>query len=400
VLKPEPQHSAYDVVIVGGAMIGSAIAWHLACRLDFPGRILVVERDPGFRQASTSLTNSCMRQQFSTPLNVRMSQYCAAFARDFREEIGDGAAPRIHVQAFGYLYLADNEDFAAHLRRVQTMQAGLGAGTRILSRADMERRFPYFDLDGIILGSFNDRDEGYFDGATMLDWWRRMARRRGVETVHGEVVAISRTQNRASAVTLARGTRVNCGWLVNAAGTRAAELAAMAGIAGLPVEPRKRYTYVIAAENPPSPELPLTIDPSGVHMRSDGAHYMIGAAPVDDTPVDSDDFSFDHSLWENRVWPAIAARVPAFERVRVLNEWVGHYAYNRIDRNAILGPHPKLDNFLFANGFSGHGYQHAPAVGRGIAEWIVHGRWQSLDLEELTFARVAQGAAGGETAVI
>ncbi len=380
-------------------MIGASVAWHLARRGDFDGRVLVVERDPSFEFASSSHTNSCMRQQFSTEVNIRISQYCADFIRNFRALMGDADAPDIHVHPFGYLYLAADEATARRLRKAQALQARLGAGTRLLAPGEIAERWPFMALEDVVLGSFNHRDEGYFDGATMAAWWRRQARRAGVETIADEVVALERTGARIEALHLKSGARIACGALVNAAGPRAARLAAMAGIA-LPVEPRKRYTYVFEAENPLDRDLPLTVDPSGVHMRTDGRHYMVGAAPEDDGPVAPDDFAFDHGLWERRVWPVLATRVPAFESIRVLHAWVGHYAYNRIDRNAVIGPHPELPNLFFANGFSGHGLQQAPAVGRALAELICTGGFETLDLSDLGFARLLDGLPLKETAVI
>ncbi len=389
----------YDVVIVGGAMIGASVAWHLSQRGDFSGRVLVVERDPGFEFASSSHTNSCMRQQFSTEVNIRISQYCADFIRNFRDHMRDHEGPKIHVHPFGYLYLAADAAAAEHLRQAQALQARLGAGTRLLDARQIAQRWPFLVLDDVVLGSFNDRDEGYFDGATMADWWRRQAKRAGVETITDEVVALEYSDAQIQALQLKSGARIACGALVNAAGPRAAQLAAMAGI-DLPVEPRKRYTYVFQAEKPLPCDLPLTVDPSGIHVRTDGRNYMVGAAPEDDGPVAPDDFAFDHGLWERRVWPALAARIPAFERIRVLNEWVGHYAYNRIDQNAVIGPHPELGNLFFANGFSGHGFQQAPAVGRALAELICTGGFETLDLSDLGFARLLEGRALKEAAII
>lgn len=390
---------SYDVVIIGGAMMGASVAWHLACASGFQGRILIVERDPGFEWASSSHTNSAMRQQFSSEINIKVSQYCAQYIKDFRNHMGDHNAPDIHVHPFGYLILTGSETGADHLRQCQQLQARLGAGTRILEPDQIARDFPFYNLDGIVLGSLNLKDEGYFDGATMGDWWRRMARKAGVETIHDEVVEIERTGVQITGLVLKQAGLIPCGTVVNAAGPRCSQVAAMVGIP-LPVEPRKRYTYVIQAETPLDRDLPLTVDPSGVHVRTDGAYYMAGGAPDDDMAVAVDDFTFDHSLWETKMWPAIAHRIPAFETVKVINSWVGHYAYNRLDQNAIIGRHPDLDNMVFVNGFSGHGFQQAPAMGRGVAELITHGGFQTLDLTPLGFERVLQGKALTEAAVI
>jgi glycine/D-amino acid oxidase-like deaminating enzyme len=169
----------------------------------------------------------------------------------------------------------------------------------------------------------------------------------------------------------------------------------------VPVEPRKRFTWVFTCPTPLGRDLPLTIDPTGVHMRQDGpASYLAGCPADPDPAVSFDDFAMDPTRWEEFVWPALANRVPAFERVRIVNEWAGHYDYNTLDQNAICGPHPEVSNFLFLNGFSGHGLQRSPAMGRGTAEWILHGDYRSLDLRPFWYDRIAAGRPMLETAII
>ena len=391
---------AYDVVIVGGAIYGSAVAWFLASDPDFDGSVLVVERDPTYARAGSSLTNSCIRQQFTTALNVRISQFGAAYVKDFRARMGLGdEVPHLRLHSFGYMYLAGTPAAAEALRAAQALQASLGAGTRHMTPDQIAVDYPFYDLDGILAGNHNPVDEGYFDGGTMFDWWRRGARRKGVTFLTDEVVALTRDGDRITGVRLRDGGEVSCGWLVNAAGTRGAQVAGMAGL-DIPVEPRKRFTFVFQAAEPLDRDLPLTIDPSGVHVRTDGRYYMAGCPPDDDRAVDPDDFAMDPDIWMDKVWPAIATRIPAFERVKVINEWAGHYDYNTLDQNAILGPHPQVGNFLFCNGFSGHGLQQSPAVARGIAEWIAHGAYRTIDLTPLAFDRIARNAPALETAII
>jgi glycine/D-amino acid oxidase-like deaminating enzyme len=297
------------------------------------------------------------------------------------------------------MYLADNEAFAEVLRQNQRLQAGFGAGTRIMTPDEIAAAYPFYNLDGILLGSHNLIDEGYFDGNTLFDWWRRKARRNGVEYVTNEVVAIGRSGGRVDSVTLKSGEVVAAATIVNASGPRAARTAAMAGL-DIPVEPRRRYTFIFDAQTPLDRDLPLTIDPSGVHMRSDGRYYLCGCPPDDDPAVDFDDFHLDHAIWEDKLWPAIATRVPAFEAVKVINSWVGHYAYNTLDQNAIIGPHTEVSNFLFVNGFSGHGFQQSPAMGRGMSELITYGEFRTLDLSELGYTRIATGTPFLERAII
>ncbi|PYE83853.1 NAD(P)/FAD-dependent oxidoreductase [Pseudoroseicyclus aestuarii] len=392
-------HSSYDVVIIGGAMTGSAVAWWLARDPDFQSRILVVERDPSFEFASTSHTNSCIRQQFGSEINTRISLFGAAFIRSFRDWAQDEDAPEIALEGFGYMYLARTAQAEAQLRAAQAMQAACGAGTRLLTPDEIAARFSFYALDDVRLASHNPGDEGYFDGGTLNSEFRRLGRRLGVERIAGEVAGIEQADGRVTHVVLADGTRIAAGWVVNAAGPRAAQIAAMAGVP-IPVVPRRRFTFVFEAAEPLPTPLPLTVDFSGVHVRSDGALYMAGCPPLQDDDAAFDDFRMDHDLWEEVVWPAVATRIPAFERVKLRQSWCGHYAMNTLDRNAILGPALGLPNFLQANGFSGHGLQQAPAVGRGIAEWILHGGWRSLDLTPLGAWRISANAPLPEVAVI
>ncbi len=395
-----PQQKSYDVVIVGGAMYGSSVAWWLSENADFNGSVLVVERDPTYEWTSTAHTNSCMRQQFSRPLNISISQFAADFVKNFRSYMGgDDRVPDVVLQSYGYLYLADNDAFAQTLREGQAIQEKNGAGTKHLSADEIKAAYPFFNMDDILAGNHNLIDEGYFDGNTLFDWWKRSARERGVEYIHNSVVAMDRQGDKIASVTLDSGEVIACGTVVNCSGPRAVLTSRMAGIE-IPVEPRKRYTFIFEAAEPLDRDLPLTIDPSGVHMRTDGAYYLAGCPPDDDPAVDYDDFMQDHSIWEEKVWPVLAHRVPSFERIKLRQSWAGHYAYNTFDQNAIIGPHPEVTNFVFVNGFSGHGFQQSPAMGRGVAEIIATGAYQTLDLTPFSFERIAKGEPFDEKAVI
>jgi len=395
-------HKSYDVVIVGGAIYGSSVAWWLTQMKGFDGRILVVERDPTYEFASTSHTNSCIRQQFSNRLNIQISRFGAEFIKGFRGFMGgDPEVPNLVLQSYGYMYLADTPEFAETLRESQAIQAAEGAHTRHMTRDQIAAEYPFYQLDDVLAANHNLVDEGYFDGGTMFDWFKRMARRNGVEYIHDEVTAmrLNAAGTGVASVTLKSGDTIACGTVVNASGPRAAATAQMAGI-DLPVRPRKRYTFIFDAANPLDRDLPLTIDPSGVHMRSEGKYYLAGCPPDEDPDVAPDDFGFDHSLWQEKVWPIVATRVPAFEQVKVINEWVGHYAYNTFDQNAVVGRHTKVANFVFVNGFSGHGLQQSPALGRGVAEQIAYGEYRTLDLTPFGFNRIENQYKFMENAVI
>jgi len=395
-----PRAQSYDIILMGGAMYGSSIAWWLSRDPAFDGSILLVERDLSFEFAATSHTNSCIRQQFSNTTNIQISQFGAEFINNFQSYFDhDPRVPDIPIQSFGYMYLANTAADAENLRQSQVVQAQLGAGTRHMTAAEIQAEYPFYNVDDITAGNHNTANEGYFDGGTIFDWCKRVAQEKGAEYVQNEVVTINRQANRIHSVTLASGETLSCGLLVNCTGPRGAHTARMAGI-DLPVEPRKRYSFIFDAEQPLDRDLPLTIDPSGVHMRSEGHYYLAGCPPDDDAPVAYDDFNQDHSIWQEKVWPILAARVPKFEAIKLINSWAGHYDYNTFDQNAIIGQHHEVENFLFANGFSGHGLQQSMAIGRGLAEFITYGAYRSIDLSPFAYKRIAEGNPLVEKAVI
>ena len=383
-------------------MLGSSVAWFLASNPDFDGSILVVEKDPTYEFTSTAHTNSCMRQQFSSQINVQISQFAAEFVSNFKSFFGgDDRVPDIPIQSYGYMYLADTDDFAKVLKESQVVQQACGAGTKYMSAEDIKRDYPFYNVDDIIGANHNLINEGYFDGGTVFDWWKRSAKERGAEYITNEVVSMTKNAagTKVESVTLKSGDIVHLSKVVNASGPRAARTAAMAGLE-VPVEPRKRYTFIFDAAQPLDRDLPLTIDPSGIHVRTDGTYYLAGCPPDDDPAVDYDDFVQDHSLWEEKVWPVLAHRIPQFEAVKLINSWAGHYAFNVFDQNAIIGPHHEVENFLFVNGFSGHGFQQSPAMGRGVSELITYGEYRSLDLSPFHYNRIVSNTPFVEKAVI
>jgi len=398
-----PSLNSYDVVIVGGAIMGSSLAWFLSSNKDFDGRILVVEKDPTYEFSSTMATNSCMRQQFSAELNIKISQFAAEFVTNMRSYMGnDPDVPQLTIHNFGYMYLADNDDFANTLKDNQKIQIANGAKTKLMTPEDIKRDYPFYNVDDIVLGSLNTHDEGYWEGITVFDWWRKKARAADVHYIQNEVVAMTKdkTGEKISSVTLKSGETISCGTVVNASGPRAIETAKMAGIT-VPIEPRKRFTYVFSAEQPLDRDLPLTIDPSGIHVRQDGTSlYLAGGHSDYDPAVPYDDFEMDHDLWLDHIWPVLATRIPQFEAIKIEREWAGHYAYNAFDHNAVLGPHTEIKNFIFLNGFSGHGLQQSPAMGRGTAEFITYGRYQTLDLSPFHYERIPNNTPIIEKAVI
>lgn len=375
------------VVIVGGAIVGSAVAAFLARRTDFDGRILVVERDPTYATASTTLSAASIRQQFSTPLNIEISRFGIDFMKRPDQWFGDAArVPSFDFTEGGYLFLATAEGLPV-LERNHAVQRANGVAVTLLTPLELRSRFPWLNTEDLAAGSLGLADEGWFDAHALLQAFRGWGRRLGIEQRTAEVAHIEREGSRVKAVRLTDGHRIGCDWLVNAAGARAAEIATMAGLA-LPVAPRKRCVYHFACQTEIGP-VPLTVDPSGIYFRPEGPAYLSGYSPKEGQPdPDTLDLTVDRSRFETHIWPALAQRVPAFDSLRLLNAWAGLYEVNTLDHNAVIGPHPEVKNFLFANGFSGHGLQQAPAVGRGLAEFIASGAYETIDLSPLGYARI------------
>lgn len=400
--------TAYDVVIIGGAVIGSSVAHFLTSDPAFQGSVLVVERDPTYARASTSLSSSSIRMQFSNPVNVKISQFGSAFIRDFAQtmQVRGEAPPDLNFHQGGYLFLARTEDQAQILRENHDVQVACGADVVLWGQEELHRAFPHLNVDDLVLASYGRSGEGWFSNTGLMNGFKAKARENGADYIHDEVTAITRTGNRVTHVTLKSGQTVAAGTIVNASGPRAALTARMAGL-DVPVEPRKRTSFVFACADTPegtatvnNGRLPLMIDPTGVFCRPEGRFFLTGAAPIEDPAVDWDDFEPRWEEFETLIWPALAERSPAFEAIKVVNQWAGHYDFNTLDHNLIVGRHPEVRNFIFANGFSGHGLQQGPAAGRGVSELITYGAFRSLDLSEVGYERVVENRPFLEKAVI
>lgn len=389
-----------DVVIAGGGVMGASLAFWLTELAPGRLRVLVVERDPTYAHSSTALSVASIRQQFSNPVNVRISRFGVDFIRNVRSWLGaDGEVWDLGFKEQGYLFLAGTAGQAQAMREVVEVQRAEGAATELIAPTALCGLFPWLDPAGVTLASFGPRDEGWFDNMGLLGGFRRAARARGVEFAAAEVAGAVRAGDRAEAVILSDGRRIDCGCLVNACGTRASALMSMLHEV-IPVEPRKRTVFLVDAPNVAAPGAPLMVDHSGIYLRPEGKHWIAATVPSEDGRVDTDDFEPDLKQFEDVVWPRLYDRIPSFDAAKVLRAWAGHYAYNTLDQNAILGLWPGLANVYVMNGFSGHGLQQAPAVGRGIAELIVHGAYVSLDLTPLGADRIPEGRPFLERAIV
>lgn len=382
-----------DVVVIGGAVMGSSVAYWLT--LMQPGLdVLVVEPDTTFARAATALSVASIRQQFTTAVNVEISRFGIGFIRDFKARMGLD----LGLKEQGYLFLSQTEAGAQTLRAVAQMQRDHGAATEVWTPEQIQMRFPWLEVGDLTAGSFGTQGEGWFDNMGLLAGFRAMAKAQGARFVTDRVTGLRMQGDRVAGVVLERGGEVACRHAVNAAGTRAADVCRMAGLT-LAVEPRKRTVFVIDAPNARHPDAPLLVD-AGFYLRPEQKHWITATVPQNDGPCAPDDFEPDLSLFEEVIWEQLYARAPGFDAVKVVRHWVGHYDYNTLDQNAVLGPHPEVTNLHLCNGFSGHGLQQSPAVGRGIAEHILTGGWQTIDLGALSVGRMVEGRAFRELAVV
>ncbi|HEY2401826.1 MAG TPA: FAD-binding oxidoreductase [Steroidobacteraceae bacterium] len=377
--------SRADVAIVGGGIMGSALAYWLT-RLDPNVSVVVIERDPTYSTASSALSAASIRQQFTTPVNIRISQASIGFMRQADELLEvPGGVVDIGLRERGYLYLARTSGLAS-LRRAHAIQREFGADVALLSTNELATRFPWLHTGDLLAGSFGLSGEGWFDGYALLSAFRARARAQGVTYQRGEVSAMDVKGGRIERVRLADGAQLASRFVVNAAGPWARSVAGLAGF-DLPVAARKRTVYVIGCRARLEP-FPLLIDPSGFWIRPEGLSYIAGMPP--DTDPDDAPLEPDYAAFESVLWPALAQRIPAFEEAKLERAWAGYYEMNLFDHNGIVGFHPQIGNLLLLNGFSGHGIQQAPVVSRGVAELICHGRFVTLDLSDLSYNRLLE----------
>ena len=345
----------FDVVIAGGAMMGSSTAFFLARELGRNARVLVVEKDPTYAKSATTLSAASIRQQFSTPENIRLSRFGIEMIRDLPGWFGEGADIGFHEK--GYLTLA-SEAGVPILHANHAVQISEGSDIELIDADEIRRRWPWMETEGVAMAAYGRSGEGWFDAYSWLDLLRKGARAAGVTYAHAAVTGLRREGARITGVTLSDGREIACGTFVNAAGPAAGDVAAMAGIE-LPVEPRKRCVFVVHCREE-VPDMPMLIDgvavASGVYIRPEGPYHICGVSPADadDARAGDDDFdTFDH--------------------------------------NAVIGRHPEIENFVFCNGFSGHGCQQGPGAGRGVAELIAHGGFRSIDLSVFGYDRLGAG---------
>ena len=374
-----------DVIIIGGGIMGSATAYSLL-QADKSLKVAVVEKDASYTRASTTLSMSNARIQFSLKENVQISRYAFEVLERFEEDmvVGD-RHPRIGFKREGNLFVVDEEGLGSAKLAIQ-LQKDLGCDVKWKTPEEIAEQFSLYNTNGYAGGAFGPQD-GYFDAYATLMGYKAKAIAMGACYKEDEVIKIQVSNKRVAGVDLASGNTLGADVVVNCAGAWAAQIAKTAGVS-LPVEPVKRQVFVLDTTVKPEQALPLTVLPSGLYFRTEtGGHILLGKSMHED-PVGFD-FSWDEKRFYELLWPELAEFVPAFDTLKLIRGWAGLYAVNRMDSNAILGEWPETKGLFLANGFSGHGLQQAPAVGRYLSE-VILGKGPVLDLSLFSPRRILE----------
>ena len=375
--------------------MGSSVAYHLLAA-EPKLRVAVLERDPTYSKASTSLSLGGVRVQFSLKENVLISLFAQEFFSRFEEEMAvEGEKPSIDYRRAGYLFLIDRAGRGA-AEKGMTLQRELGGEVEWWTPEKIRREFPLFQSDLFVGGTFGPKD-GYLDPHGTLMGFRKKASSLGARYFPDEAVEVKKDRQRIIGVGLASGRVLYSDTVVNAAGPWGAEVARMAGIQ-LPLSPVNRQVFAVKPETSLEPALPLVIAPSGLYFRSETGGLILAGRSMEEDEAGFG-FHWDWKRFTDLLWPELARIVPAFENLKLVRGWAGLYELNLLDSNAILGPWPEMDGFYLINGFSGHGLQQSPAAGRYLAESILK-KTPTLDLSCFSPRRILENRPLGEGAVV
>lgn len=389
------KRKTYDVVIIGGGIMGSATAYYLK-RTAPDLQTAVIEMDPSYSRASTTLSMSNARIQFSFRSNVQISQYTFEVLENFEQEMAvNDRRPLIRYRREGNLFMV-NAEGRIPAENALIMQQDMGCDVEWWTPEQVRKRFPLYNPEGHVGATFGPKD-GHFDAYGVLMGYRAKAISMGAEFIHAEVSEITKTGKRITGVRLNTGEDIGANTVVNCAGAWCTGIARTVGVF-LPVQPVKRQVFVLDTKVKPDGPLPLTVLPSGMYFRTEtGGLILLGKSMTEDTVGIS--FSWDDKRFYDILWPELAEFVPEFESLRLIRGWAGLYAMNTLDGNAILGEWPELEGLFLANGFSGHGLQQAPAVGRYISELIIR-QSHALDLSIFNPGRILENRQLSENGIV
>lgn len=381
-----------DVVVVGGGAMGSAVAYFLGLLGRSTLRVVVCEQDASYASSATLQAAGGIRQTFALPENIEVSRFGAAFLRGAPDTLAVGDdRPDLGIHPRPYLYLVSGDDETRRLSDVERLRAAAQVPATLLDRGLLAGRFPWLNVDDLDAGLLGGDDEGVFDPEALLRALKRKAVALGVIYREAKVVGFDLAAGRIASVRLSTGDAIRCATVINAAGPGAANVAALAGCL-LPIEPRPATTFVFQSPAPLA-GMPVVVDRVlGLHVRPEGDRFLasLTRAPAAREGEGSDD------PFTDRLWPALAHRIPAFEAIRFAGMWPGVVDASPVDGNPMIGPDPVVGNLIMLAGFNGHGLQHAPAAGRGVAEFILHGAYRSIDFARFGPGRMARPPAAVE----
>ena len=385
----------FDVVIVGGGIIGSSTAYNLMNK-DNTLKVAVVEKDPTYTYASSTLSLANVRIQFSLKENIQVSQYAFEILERFEEDMAvDDEKPNISYRREGNLFIVDEYGCEA-AQEALALQKRLGCAVEWWSPDEIKKRYPLYDPADYVGGTFGPQD-GHLDAYSLLMGYKTKVRSLGAKFLKDEVVKITIRGGQITGVELASGNSLTAKFVVNCAGAWAAKVAQTAGVS-LPVVPTKRQVFALDTAVKPQEPLPLTILPSDLYFRTETGDLILLGKSMENDPVGFD-FTWDRDRFMDALWPELAKFVPAFDSLKLVRGWAGLYAVNTLDGNAILGEWPEVKGLFLANGFSGHGLQQAPAVGRYISE-LVNGRSPTLDLSVFNPERILENKPLSESGIV
>jgi glycine/D-amino acid oxidase-like deaminating enzyme len=385
----------YDVIITGGGIMGSATAYCLTKMQ--PGlKVAVVERDPSYARASTTLSMSNVRIQFSLKENIQISQHAFHVLERFEDEMTvEDRRPKIYFHREGNLFLVGEQNQKA-ARAAFDLQRSLGCRVEWWSPAQIKERYPLYKTANLVGGTFGP-DDGHFDAYAALMAYKAKAKSQGAEFLTGEGVKIRVSGGRADGLDLGSGETLSAGHVVNCGGAWAAQLAETAGVK-LPVIPVKRQVFALDTAVKPEGPLPLTVLLSGLYFRTETGGLVLLGKSMEEDPVGFN-FTWDEQRFMEILWPELAEFVPAWDRLKLVRGWAGLYDVNTLDHNAIIGEWPEVKGLYLAAGFSGHGLQQGPAVGRYLSELILN-RPTALDLSIFSPKRVLENKPLSEAGIV
>jgi len=386
---------AYDLIIVGGGIMASSLAYNL--RKDgYTGSIVVFEKDRMYEYTSTPRSYGGVRHTFSIEGNIRLSQLSIQIYENFEKEMAlDGDPAVIDFSQHGYLYLA-NDQVLTMLKENMKLQKSFGVDIQLLTREEIKSFVPELIVEDLA-GAVFDVAAGNIDPYSVLQWYAKHAKRLGVEYIYEKVQTIlSDGNHQITGVKLESGEEYHASIVVNAAGAWSGELSNTVGL-DIPVRPLRKQVYCVDLTVPFQKRIPFIFDTiTGTYFLGEGPKVITGSREGSHMVEKQEDYKYeydfhlDKSYFTNEVWPLLAERSPNFERLKLEQGWAGLYEYNYIDHNAIIGKHPEMKGYYLLTGFSGHGFQQAPAAGKCLSELIRLGKYETIDLNPFSVERFAK----------